>query len=147
MSKTLILKARFLDAQGRPQWHDKFVLGNAISNICKGKDIMKLAPWISVAGKIELAAEAIKLGSMVGEEGDIHQNLPELQVEMRNQEASLLWEELKKLTFESFGTPLVCRKCGGTVENVPNPGTLVLMLADIAEAFGEKMPEGEEDKD
>jgi len=151
MSKTLILKPRLPDARGNYAWHDKYVLGNALNAIAKGKDLMKMAMWIGAAGKIEASAEEFELGKTIKddprEDGEIlvRQNMPELQVEIKNQEAHLLWKELSKLPWDSFGSPLVCRRCGDPVSNVPNVGTLYQMLADIAECLGEKMPEGEED--
>lgn len=152
MSKTLVLKPRLKAPDGEYTWHDKYVLGNAINAIAKGKDLMKMSPWISAAGKIEMAAEEAELGKQIdGEKQDdggivMRQYMPEIRVELRNQEATLLWKELSKLTWDNYGSPLVCRKCGNSIPNVPNAGTLYQMLADIANCLGEKMPEGEEDE-
>jgi hypothetical protein len=142
MSKILVLKPRLKDPDGIYTWHDKYILGNALANIAKGKDLMKLSTWISVAGKIEAVAVEKELGIKL--DGDT-QNLIDIQVKIKNQEASLLWKELISLPFDSFGSPLVCKKCGGGVSNVPDVGTLYQMLHDIADCLGEKMPEGEDD--
>lgn len=151
MSKTLILKPRLMMPGGQYAWHDKFVIGNALQHIAKGLSLMKLAPWISLAGKIEEMSEDAGLGRMssrttnVEGEDETYQDLFPISVEIKNSEARLFWEKLKDLPFDSFGSPLVCKKCGGAVTNVPNVGTLVQMLADIADCLGEKMPEAEED--
>lgn len=133
MTKRLVLKPRALGPNGVASWHDKTLLMNAISTISKGMSLTKLGAWISVAGKIEAAADDEEFGTQVN--GKLH--LPEFELDIKNQEARLLWRELEKLPFENFG--------GGDI--VPNIGLLYNMLSDIAESLDEKMPEVEEDGD
>lgn len=160
MSKTLTLGPRQPLPNGSFAWHDKVVIGNAINSIGKGKSLMDLSLWISVAGKIEQASDEAgfgkskKTGKKIKqqlEDGQIQeidqeiQNMPEFSVEIRNKEAELLWKELKELKFEDYVPQFQCRRCGSPIPNMPNIGTLVLMLGDIAECLGEKMPETEGD--
>lgn len=148
--KTLILKSRLPDQYGNPTWHDKTILGYAINHIAKGKDLMALSSWISVAGAIQEASDTADFGKLI--EGGVNvdgnpimvPNLPELQVEIKNSEARLLWKELSKLSWENFGGNIVCPNCGFGASKVPNAGALYMMLSDIAEALGETMPEGED---
>jgi hypothetical protein len=150
MSKKLTLKPRLKDGNGDYTWHDKYILTNAMSVIAKNKTIVQLAPFISVAGKIEIESEKINLGEIRKRKGEEEEevkylHLPELSITLNNQEASLFWRELEKLPFESYGSPIQCRKCGSNVINVPNVGALYQMLTDIAKDFGEKITQPDED--
>lgn len=142
MTKILILKPRLLDADGVAQWHDRYVLGNALQHITKNLSLDKLGRWISVAGKIAEEAEKANLGR---KDKSGNQYLPEITVPIKNSEAEIFWKELIKLPFENFGANIVCRKCGSGIPNPPDVGTLYQMLSDIARAIGEKMPESDDD--
>jgi hypothetical protein len=132
--KTLVLKPRMPDDKGEPQWHDYFIVSNALAAIARGKSYMKMAMWIKAAGKIQTAMEEKSKGST----GRI---LVEISVALREVEASLLWSELLKLSAENFGGP---HPITGQ-QQVPPIGTLQLMMEDFAKQLGEKLPEIEEE--
>jgi len=140
--KKLILKARMKNGDGDYEWHDKYVLDNALTKITQGKTIMQIAPFISIANKIALKAEEMGLGKKTYEQDNkqkFHLCLPEFSVILNNQEAKLLWKELEKLPIEDFGVSLQCAKCGNRIPNVPNVGILSQMLFDIAYDLGETL--------
>lgn len=132
MSKQLILKDRFPGADGKSRWHDGFVLQTAIDAIAKGKSFSKIALWLAIAGKIQYEFEKAPANEVPGP----------ITVELRNVEARKLWEEICKLKPEEFG-----RDARTGQPASPNPGHLYIMLADIAEQLGERMPPTEADDD
>lgn len=130
MSKTLELRPRQpVRGEGgkvEHRWHDYFVLSNAINSIAKGKDFVKAAPFMGVAAKLTLAAEEVGL-----DEG----KLPEIRIEVSNQEVRLLWRELENLKPEQFGNG----------QTPPPVGPLYLMLQDFANQLGYELPNSEDD--
>jgi hypothetical protein len=133
-----------------PIWHDRYVLGNAIQNLARGASLEKLGKWISIATKIADVADKAGLGKLEEEgegEGAITNRLINMTLSVRitNSEAEVFWKKLKELPFEQFGSSLQCKRCGGAINAAPDVSTLMQMLSDIAKAFGEKMPEAEDD--
>lgn len=120
MSKKLELKARHI-VGGKVTWHDSFVMQVALENIAKGKPFSKVALWLGIAGKIQLAIES-------DEEFYARNETPNksIEIELNNTECRKLWDELMKLKPEDFGKDF---RTGQPAS--PNPGTLYLMLEDI----------------
>lgn len=139
MTKILIMRPRNfrprIEPDGtqteRPMWHDVFLLLNAIESIYAGLPMSKAAMWGNIAAKLQLAQEA---------EDDFAERLPEIQAEIRNKEAKVLWRELMKLKPEAFG-----RDRQGNPAAV-SPVWLYRMLSDLAEQLGYEMPGDEGDE-
>ena len=134
MTKTLVLKARGQERGGPVQWHDCFVLQNAIGSIAENKSFSKAAMWLTVAGKIELAREEAGLVPPNNISADV-------TIELRNIEAKVLWREMKKLGVNKFGR----NQAGQPL--APPLGLLGLFLADVATQLGYTMPKPEDDED
>jgi len=129
MSKQLVLKPRAIKDQ-KPTWHDVFVVNNALEEMAKGKTLSKMSVFLSVAGKIELCKEEIDLQSDLNQDVVVH---------LRNSESRIFWREIDKLKPEQYGR----NKEGAPA--APPLGLLYLMLSDIADQLGEKMPEPDDD--
>lgn len=149
MTKTLTLKPRALDVRDEPQWHDRFVLENALLYILKGKNALESPMWLRIAGKVQAAGEAVEFGRKDGEREIGRQrdgqpimadvpHMPEFQVRLGNQDAHQLWVHLEKLPYEQFGN--------GQMPPGP-PGCLYWMLADFAVQLGEKYAAAEDEED
>lgn len=110
-------------------WHDAYVLQVAIENIATGKPFSKIALWLSIAGKVQYELE--------NDEDFCKQTVPNKSVivQLRKVEARKLWNELCKLKPEQFARNI---RTGEPAS--PNPGTLYLMLSDVAEQLGYEVP-------
>jgi hypothetical protein len=121
--KTLVLKPRM-----KTRWHDRAVMENALETIVHGRSLTKAAMWLEIAAKIEEAAELAELDKNPE---------AELQIELRDGQAKLLWQELARLPMEAFGR-------GATGQPVVVPlAPLEAMLREIAGALEGEMPEME----
>lgn len=128
--KTITLKARGGEAV---QWHDVFVLQTAISAMCEGKALGKVAVSMGIAGKIHLAMEEAGVGP-----GKID---ADVVVELKNAEAKLLWKQFQTIRPEQLGRDQQGRPA------TPNMALLALMLGDLARDLGETVEEPDEDED
>lgn len=118
--KTLVLRGRRIQENGRPTWHDLFPLQNALETIAKGKSFAKAGIWMQLAGELELTREDIE---------GFNENLPDFEIDVSNRLAKLLWKELVDLPSESFG------RDGEAQPSIPPLGLLYHMFADIAECL------------
>jgi hypothetical protein len=137
MPKTLTLKSR-----RRGAWHDAGALSNALEFLAKGKAYAKAAMWFTIAGKVQLAAEAVDARrNGAGEEA-----IGDVSIELSNQEAKVLGKHLFDVPGEQFG-----RSSATGQPAMPPIGTLDLMLKDLAGALGVALPttneRDEEDED
>lgn len=131
MGKTLVLRARVPGDDGKATWHDAFILRNALEEMAKGKILEKMAVFLAMSRKLFLARDEAGLEV---EDLDV-----EIEVELRNSEARLLWKGIRGLTPEQYGRDQLGRPA------VVPLGPLGIMLEDFAEQLGEKVPEPDED--
>lgn len=136
MTKKLILKRR--GSREIQEWHDAFPLGHFLEKKAEGMPFNKAALWFQIAGKVELAKE---------DEGQhFDRSFPDIEVELSNQEARVLWNNMIKAPSEWFG-----RNRATLQPAVPPPGKLALMMADFAQQLGFEMPtvpdDGDDDDD
>lgn len=139
MSKTIKLSPRLPDEFGVATWHDYYVLSNALASIARGKSFAQAALWMQIAAKITLAAAVVEFGRgkelAVADRVIIVKHMPEFETTLKNSEARLLWAELTKLKPTQF-----------SATDAPPPlGTLWLMLGELAEQLGEKLPDSSDD--
>ena len=128
--KTVTLKARGGEAI---QWHDVFVLQTAISAMCEGKALGKVAVSMGIAGKMHLAMMEAGVGP-----GKID---ADVVVALKNSEAKILWKQLQMIKPEQLGRDNQGRPAA------PNVALLSLMLVDLAADLGETPEEPDEDED
>ena len=128
--KTVTLKARGGEVMG---WHDVFVLQTAISAMCEGKALGKVAVSMGIAGKIYEAMEEAGVGP-----GNV---TADVVVELKNGEAKLLWKQLQVIRPEQLGRDQQGRPA------TPNMAFLALMLLDLAADLGETVEEPDDDED
>jgi len=115
----LALRPRRKDARGVSRWHDSYRLQTALDNIAAGKPVAQAGGWFGLARKVQLGQVRVNLADDPG---------GEIEIELEDEEAKLLWQALLKLPPEGF------RKHAVTgMPEVPDLATLWEMLEDWGE--------------
>jgi len=151
MSRKLVLKARDIDEESNiPRWHDYYVLSRFFDASAKGKSFSSNAVMMSIARKIRLAREDPKLefGKVVESDGRRIRSIPDIIVNLKNSEASLLCKLLVKSDISFYGS---LYQTGDQVKPIdyalPPTDLLSVMVYDIVEQLGGEMPSGDDDDD
>lgn len=157
MAKILVLKARKLNKEGRPAWHDRPAIDAAIRSIikAKGDNVSKMGLWLDLAMRIEVAADAVGYGergeAILDEQGkatgSYFLKLPNIAVEITNLQAKQLWKELDDLKPEGFFEGGQCRQCGAGIAPRIDAAYLNILLKDVAAQLGFPVEEQEDEEE